>query len=119
MNQPNVNIGCVSNLFVRMMHFEFVGDMEQGHAHSFDHLTLLAKGSLRVTINGQSTEFVAPKMIFIKAEIQHELVATSDNTVAYCIHALRNNNTGDILSSDMVPKSDQLAALLNSLVVVK
>lgn len=118
MANPSVNIGCVSNLFVRQMHFQNVGDKELGHAHSFDHLTLLAKGKLAVKINDEVTEFTAPQMIFIKAELQHELTAVSDNTVAYCIHALRSDvANGDILDPAMVPKSRELYELLNTLVV--
>lgn len=118
MSQPNVNIGCVKNLFVRQMHFANAGDMEQGHAHQFDHLTLLAKGKLAVRINDETTEFTAPQMIYIKAELQHELTAMTDNTVAYCIHALRSEE-GDILDVDMVPKSRELYELLTRLVVPK
>lgn len=117
MNQPIVQIGCVSNLFTRMMFFKTAGDKEQGHAHAFDHLTLLAKGSLKVSINGQDTEFKAPQMIFIKAELQHELTALVDETVAYCIHALREPN-GDIISAENVPKAEELNALLRGLVLV-
>ena len=117
MAQPNVNVGLVSNLFVRQMHFPNVGDFEQGHAHSFDHLTLLAKGKLAVKINDEVTEFTAPQMIFIKAELQHELTALSENTVAYCIHVLRDQTTSDILDPTMVPKSRELYDLLQSLVV--
>jgi quercetin dioxygenase-like cupin family protein len=116
MNQPNVNIGCLQNLFVRQMHFQKAGDKEEGHAHQFDHLTLLAKGKLSVRINDEMTEFTAPQMIFIKAELRHELVAMTENTVAYCIHALREDS-GDIISADMVPKSKELYELLNKLVV--
>ncbi len=116
MAQPNVNIGCVANLFVRQMHFAAAGDMEMGHAHSFDHMTLLAKGKLKVRINDEETEFTAPQMIFIKANLQHELTASADNTVAYCVHALRDNSTGDILESKMIPKSKELYELLTSLV---
>lgn len=115
MAQPIVQINCVSNLFARMMYFEKVGDTEQGHTHPFDHLTLLAKGKLRVRINGQDTEFKAPQMIFIKAELNHEITALVDGTVAYCIHALREPS-GDILSPDNVPQAEELSALLNSLV---
>jgi len=115
MNQPVVNIGVVSNLFVRQMHFEKTGDCEIPHAHVFDHLTLLAKGRLKVTINNEETTFTAPQMIFIKADTVHEIKADSDNTVAYCIHALRDD-TGDILSPDMVPKAEALHELLTSLV---
>lgn len=115
MTQPNVNIGLVSNLFVRQMHFLNAGDIELGHTHSFDHLTLLAKGKLAVKINDEVTEFTAPQMIFIKAELQHELTALSENTVAYCIHVLRDPTTSDILDPTMVPKSQELYALLQSL----
>jgi quercetin dioxygenase-like cupin family protein len=103
-DQPHVQIGCVANLFSRQMHFKNAGDIEYGHTHPFDHLTLLASGSLRVTVNGKTTEFKAPHMIYIKAEYNHELVALEDNTVAYCIHALRNGNgVGDILDPASIP----------------
>lgn len=117
MAQPNVQIGCVANLFVRQMHFAATGDMELGHKHAFDHMTLLAKGKLKVKINDEETEFTAPHMIFIKAELQHELTAVTDNTVAYCIHALRSGATDDILDPAMVPKSRELYELMAALVV--
>lgn len=104
MNEPKISIGCVANLFSRQMHFEKAGDVEQGHTHPFDHLTLLAAGSLRVTVEGKTTEFKAPHMIYVKAEHTHELAALEDHTVAYCIHALRGDNkTGDILDPAMIP----------------
>lgn len=117
MSQIKVSIGCVANLFVRQMHFAEVGDLEMGHAHSFDHFTLLAKGRLAVKIKDEVTEFVAPQIIFIKAELRHELTALSENTVVYCIHPLRDSLTGDILEEAMVPKSKELYDLLASLVV--
>lgn len=103
-DQPHVQIGCVANLFSRMMHFKSAGDIEHGHTHPFDHLTLLAAGSLSVTVNGKTTDFTAPHMIYIKAEHEHELVALEDNTVAYCIHALRKGNgVDDIIDPASVP----------------
>jgi hypothetical protein len=43
-------------------------------------------------------------MIFIKADKKHMLEALEDNTVAYCIHALRDKDgSGDILDPSMVP----------------
>ncbi len=102
---PHVKLGCVANLFSRMMHFKSAGDVEHGHTHPFDHLTLLAAGSLRMTVEGKTTDFKAPHMIYIKAEHEHELVALEDNTVAYCIHALRNGNgVDDILDPSMIPE---------------
>jgi quercetin dioxygenase-like cupin family protein len=103
MNQPQVKIGSVANIYSRMMRFTKSGDTELGHTHQFDHLTLLAKGSLRVTVEGRVSEFTAPHMIYIRKDKIHELVALEDDTVAYCIHALRDQGTGEILDPDMIP----------------
>jgi hypothetical protein len=100
---PEVAIGVVSNLWSKQMNFLKAGSKEQGHSHLFDHLTLLAAGSLKVTVEGVSTEFKAPHMIYIKAGKVHELVALEDNTVAYCIHALRDDE-GILLDPSMIPE---------------
>lgn len=103
MNRPEVKIGYVANLYSLMMHFKKAGDTELGHTHQFDHLTLLAKGRLKVTIEGISSEFTAPQMIYIHKDKIHELEALVDETVAYCIHALHDKDTGDILDPSMIP----------------
>lgn len=101
---PEIKIGLVSNVYARQMHFAKAGDTEFGHTHPFDHMTLLAKGALQVTVNGKVSSFKAPHILFIKAELEHELVALEDGTVAYCIHALREDNqTGDIVDPSMIP----------------
>jgi hypothetical protein len=103
-NMPAVQISCVSNLFSKMMHFQQAGNIEYGHCHIFDHLTLLAAGSLRVTIGGASTDYKAPHMIYIRKDVQHQLEALEDNTVAFCIHALRKGEgVGDIIDPDSIP----------------
>ncbi len=112
MNTPETSIGCVANLFSRMMHFKNVGDTEHGHKHQFDHLTLLAKGKLRVTVESNTSEFTAPHMIYIHKDKLHELVALENDTVAYCIHALRGDNeTGDILDPNMIPAGIDLTTI--------
>jgi quercetin dioxygenase-like cupin family protein len=104
MSQPLVSMGCVANLFSRMMRFRKAGDVEIGHTHQFDHLTLLATGKLKVTVEGVVTEFTAPHMIYIHKDKVHELEALVDETVAYCIHALRDKENNDILDPSMIPK---------------
>jgi len=119
-DQPHVRLGCVANLFSRQMHFKKAGDIEYGHTHPFDHLTLLASGSLQVTVNGKATDFKAPNMIYIKAEYKHELVALEDNTVAFCIHALRDGNgVDDILDPASIPRGVDPLLLAKPLVCVK
>lgn len=115
MSSPIVNIGCVANLYSRMMHFEKAGDIEIGHTHQFDHLTLLAKGKLQVTVDGNMSEFTAPHMIYIHKDKVHELVAMTDNTVAYCIHALRDKENNEILDPSMIPAGVNPLSLAGSL----
>lgn len=114
MTAPTVNIGTVANVFVRQMHFVAAGDSEFGHKHPYAHLTLLAKGSMSVLVGDKETTFVAPSMIYIEANTQHMLTAVTENTVAYCVHALREP-TGDIVSPDMVPEGVELFKLLSGL----
>jgi len=100
-----VKIGFVSNLYSRMMHFKYVGDTEHTHTPSFDHLTLLAHGSVKCIVNDKETIFKAPHMIFIKKDAEHKFTALENNTVAYCIHAMRiGNDIGDIVDPSMIPE---------------
>lgn len=113
-DSPEVSIGCVANMFVRQMHFKQAGFTEQGHEHNFDHLTLLASGELLVEVGEDSTIFTAPAMIYIKKDITHKLTALKPNTVAYCIHGLRDMEVSeDIISPEMVPNGVELGKLLN------
>lgn len=91
------------------MHFVNSGDMEQGHSHCFDHVTLLASGKLRLTALGQSSDFTAPHHIFIRAGVEHELMALEDNTTVHCIHAIRDGERiEDIIDPASVPVSSVL-----------
>lgn len=118
MEQPTPRIGIVSNMFVRQMEFHRAGDTELGHKHAFDHLTLLASGSLRITCEGEATDFKAPMMIFIRADQRHELTALEDGTIAYCIHGLRGDDkTDDLIDPAMVPAGPALRSLAQKVVI--
>lgn len=96
MNSPKIRIMCVSNVFSRMMYFFKAGDVEQGHKHTFDHATLLSSGKLKIELldeeNNVKAEkiFTAPDFIFIGKDDIHRLTALEDNTIAVCIHAMRD-----------------------------
>ena len=105
MSNPEINIGCVANLYSRQMHFKKIGDIEIGHKHPFDHLTLLASGSLKIKVNNKETIFKAPHMIYIAKDLVHELTSLENNTLAFCIHPLRDGNgVDDILDPAMIPE---------------
>lgn len=98
---PQVQISCVSNVYVRMMHFKHAGDVEQGHEHPFDHVSMLARGKIKISVDGVTKEFEAPQMIFIGKEKTHELVALEDDTTVLCIHAIRDGDAvGDIIDPE-------------------
>lgn len=105
MSEPVSTISCVSNVYIRQMLFEKAGDVSAPHNHVFDHQTLLSRGSLKAVVNGRTSYFVAPKIIFIKAGVEHELTALEDNTLCYCIHALRDgDDVCDIIDPEGIPE---------------
>ena len=112
---PQVSFGACSNIFIKMMHFKNKGECECGHKHTYDHISLLAKGSVLVKVNGQETVFTAPHMIYVSKDHHHEITALEDNTLWFCIHALRKaDDTGDIISEDMIPAGVSNAIALTS-----
>lgn len=101
--EPEIKLASVGNVFTRMMMFKNKGDVEFGHKHQFDHATLLAKGSILVKAKGKETVFVAPNLIWIAKDIEHELIALEDDTVCACIHALLDGD-GQIVDPSMIPE---------------
>lgn len=106
MSRPDTKLTVNSNLWIRQMHFKKAGDKNEGHIHNFDHLTLLAKGKVKFHVEGQVTEFVAPQVILTVAGKRHYIEAVEDDTVAYCVHALRNAESADadIIDASQIPK---------------
>lgn len=102
---PSIKLATVSNVWVKMMTFAKTGDYIPGHLHTFDHLTLLSKGSVEVLVNGQTSEFSAPALILITKDTKHQITALEPGTIISCIHALRGGDvSSDIISEDMLPK---------------
>ena len=92
-NRPIYSVGCVSNVYVRQMNFKKAGDKNPPHLHTHDHTTLLGNGSIECSVNGVITIFNAPVMIYIAKDKLHFFTALEDNTVAYCIHAIRDGTS--------------------------
>lgn len=100
---PQNRFTCAGNLWIRQMVFEKAGDANEGHEHNYDHLTLLTTGSVRVYVDGNTSDFVAPQVIYIKKGKSHYIEALEDNTIAFCVHALRDAETEEILDPDQIP----------------
>jgi hypothetical protein len=103
-------VGFVGNVWVRQHWLLKAGDTVGGHAHYHDHVTLLVKGSADVSVNdGPSKRFIAPTFIGIKKEHRHSFVAVEDDTVFYCVFAMRDleGNVVDICDEPNMPLYSQ------------
>jgi len=99
-------LGYIGNIWVRQNYLEKVGDSVGGHIHYFDHVSLLAKGSISVEIDGQGVyEFVAPTFIVIRKNHRHKITALEDDTSWYCVFAARDiyGETVDIVDETNDP----------------
>lgn len=98
----------VDNVFVKMMHMYFTGDKIHGHAHTFDHITLLAKGRVIMRSKNQEHEHEAPKLIVTPKGIVHEFEALTPDCLLCCVHAIRDGDTDvDIAPPNITPEQAQ------------
>jgi quercetin dioxygenase-like cupin family protein len=105
----NTDFQVVDNVFVKMFHMFEVGDKIAGHAHTFDHITLLARGRVMMKANGVEKEHVAPKLIVTPKGVAHEFEALDRNCTLCCVHAVRNGDTvEDIAPPDISPEQAKL-----------
>ena len=56
------------------------------HKHLYDHLSILASGSILIDVNGEQSVLLAPQVLTIKAGAHHGIKALED-TIWYCVHA--------------------------------
>ena len=103
-------IEIVDNVFVKMFTLAKAGDIHDGHAHTFNHITLLAKGIVKMRMSGfgpddiaankgrnavdlvPSKFYHAPTVILTPKGIVHEFEAVSDDCLLCCIHAIRDGD---------------------------
>ena len=98
MSNPQMDLKIVDNVFVKLHHFLHEGDTHEGHAHAFDHITLLAAGSVKMVHDNGEAEFKAPHLIVTPKGIKHQFTALEANTVFCCIHAIREENDLDAIA---------------------
>jgi hypothetical protein len=108
-------MGYFGNIWVRSHYFAKAGDTNGGgHYHHFDHVTLLAVGSVLVEVGDEPPkEFHAPTFIVIPKDNKHKFTALTDGVVYYCVFALRDENgeltdmyTGDNSPYMLLPDKD-------------
>ena len=112
-------VQIVDNVFVRMFHLEYFGDIVHGHAHTFDHITLLARGSVSMEANGVEKQYTAPTLIVTPKGVTHKFTALSIGTTLCCIHAIRDGDgVDDIAPPDITPEQAQELGLQFPMVII-
>ena len=99
MKQPEttIEIKMADGIFVKSTLIPEAGTILPQHAHSFDHLSMIASGAVRVWQDGELLgDFSAPVGILIKARAKHKFLSLENNTLIYCIHNLHSAEAVDI-----------------------
>lgn len=100
------DIKLVDNVFVKMMHLYFAGDQVHSHTHTFDHITLLAKGRVLMKAADSEKEHVAPKMIVTPKGIAHEFIALENDCLLCCVHAIRDGDDVDDIAPQNITEAE-------------
>jgi quercetin dioxygenase-like cupin family protein len=106
-SNPVTDVKLVDNVFVKMHQFINVGDTHNGHAHVFDHITLLAAGAVTMKHDNGEQDFTAPHLIVTPKGLVHQFIAKEPNTVFCCIHAIRDGVGVDDVASPNITAEKQ------------
>lgn len=86
-------------VYVRQIVVKKKGSLIPQHAHAYDHLTMIVKGSVKVWEDGvPKDDRKAPDSIYIKAGTKHGFLTLEADTILYCIHNV--SRTGQVEISD-------------------
>jgi len=75
------------------------------HKHKFDHLSILASGSVELMVDGVKTIVHAPACLTIEANKHHGVKSLTD-VVWYCIHATECVDADEIDKVLIVPSDE-------------
>jgi len=97
-NQPvSTEIKLTDDLFIKTAVVADAGTIIPTHAHHYDHVTLLACGSMRIEADGVLLgDYTGPVGILIRAGVKHTMTTLTPGVVFACIHALHGTDGVEI-----------------------
>jgi len=113
------DIRFVDNVFVKMIPLSKVGDKVQGHAHVFDHITLLSVGSVLMKHDNGEATHTAPCLIVTPKGITHEFTSLTDFSLLCCIHAVRDGDGVDAVAPQEITEARAMELFYRNPVTVK
>lgn len=95
---PDCAVGFYGNVFVRSWSMQR-GQSGPSHKHTFDHMTIVTRGKVRVDIEGGSSFQVTEGGFFpVPKEQEHQVTALEDS-VFWCVFAIRDQE-GNVVDGD-------------------
>jgi len=89
MRAPTSDLVIYAGVFVKTWHVPHAGTVIENHVHTWDHVTLIMSGIVRVFIGGKDQgTFMAPETVKIAANKQHYMTTLTDDVRLACIHAV-------------------------------
>jgi mannose-6-phosphate isomerase-like protein (cupin superfamily) len=90
---------AVDGIFIKQIQIPHQGTLLPQHTHTYDHHSMLAKGSVTVFVGDENLgEFVAPTPIFIRKGVRHSFISLEDDVIIYCIHNLHGQDEVDLIA---------------------
>jgi mannose-6-phosphate isomerase-like protein (cupin superfamily) len=117
---PDIGTAGVGAVQLVRNHFKRARMWAPGHHHFHDHLMLLTAGAIELHANGLITRYEADHIIIIPKQTRHQIRALSDRTTLWCIAALRDGETGEVIGEDdfvdrLQPMTEEFATALGML----
>jgi quercetin dioxygenase-like cupin family protein len=88
-NQPvTIGITIYGGLYIKTFQVFDTGTIIPQHSHSYDHVTLVMSGAVRVwRDDGPARDYCAPATVHIPAGSKHMFVTLEADTTMACLHA--------------------------------
>jgi quercetin dioxygenase-like cupin family protein len=101
--QPTVSEFAVDGLFIAQISIAKATTIVPQHSHRYDHLTFLARGSVRVFCDGSSArEVAAPGAIKIPAGAKHLFETLTDDVLLLCIHNTNRSGAVEVIEEHQI-----------------
>src|SRR3954463_14017809 len=96
--QPvSTEIKLTDDLFIKTAVVADAGTIIPAHAHRYDHVTLLAYGSMRITADDEMLgDYTGPVGILIRRGVKHTMTTLTPGVVFACIHVLHGTDDVEI-----------------------
>ena len=101
--QPiSTEIKMLDGVFIKSMVVRDAGIIIPQHSHRFSHVSVLARGSVRVVAGGGCQDFTAPCGITIEAGIKHIFQTLTSDVIILCVHDIGAAEGVEILEEHQI-----------------